>query len=281
MGQYVTTKKGCTFSIHDTPGERGTIIGSHGLTGNHKQLHYYQEALSGDYRFISYDLLGRGNSDAAPADSSIDTHADDLLDLIDTLEIEHPILLGYSMGAYISAIAASRLERTEALILLDGAGEADEATKKLVLPSLDRLKKTFSSPDHYAQEAKKLYTSLGIDWGSHMEEVVRYEIKEDGGAWRNKSDPDTIARDFESFYTFQAEDVLARVNCPVFLLTATGSLGDKGPLFKEEGYERTIESARNIRTAVTSANHYELVFNRQPKIIGELELFLSQKEVKS
>ncbi|VEF46815.1 alpha/beta hydrolase fold protein [Bacillus freudenreichii] len=280
MGQYVTTKKGHTFSIHETPGELGTIIGSHGLTGNHKQLHYYQEALS-DYRFISYDILGRGNSDAAPADSSIDTHADDLLDLIDTLEIEHPILLGYSMGAYISAIAASRLERTEALILLDGAGEADEATKKLVLPSLDRLKKTFASPDHYAQEAIKLYTSLGIDWGSHMEEVVRYEIKEDGGAWRNKSDPDTIARDFESFYTFQAEDVLARVNCPVFLLTATGSLGDKGPLFKEEGYARTKESARNIRTAMTSANHYELVFNRQPEIIGELESFLSQKEVKS
>ncbi|RST77205.1 alpha/beta hydrolase [Siminovitchia acidinfaciens] len=280
MGQYVTTKKGRTFYIHETPGEQGTIIGSHGLTGNHKQLRYYQEALSG-YRFISYDILGRGNSDTAPKDSSIDTHADDLLDLVDSLEIEHPILLGYSMGAYISAIAASRMERTEALILLDGAGEANEVTRQLVLPSLDRLKKTFASPDHYAQEAKKLYTSLGIDWGSHMEEVVRYEIKEDGGAWRNKSDPDTIARDFESFYTFQAEDVLARVNCPVFLLTAIGSLGDKGPLFKEEGYARTKETAGNIRTAMTSANHYELVFNPQPEINGQLDSFLSQKEVKS
>lgn len=280
MGQYVTTKKGRTFYIHETPEERGTIIGSHGLTGNHKQLHYYQKALS-DYRFISYDILGRGNSDPAPKDSSIDTHADDLLDLIDTLKIEHPILLGYSMGAYISAIAASRLDGAEALILLDGAGKADEATRKLVLPSLDRLKKTFASPDHYAQEAKKLYTGLGVDWGPHMEEVVRYEIKEDGGTWRNKSDPDTIARDFESFYTFQPEDVLAQIDCPVFLLTATGSLGDKGPLFKEEGYAETKEAAGNIWTAVTSPNHYELVFNRQPEIIGQLESFLSQKEVKS
>ena len=64
-----------------------------------------------------------------------------LLDLIATLEIERPILLGYSMGAYISAIAASRLANTESLILLDGAGLADESTRQLVLPSLERLKK--------------------------------------------------------------------------------------------------------------------------------------------
>ncbi|RST58784.1 alpha/beta hydrolase [Siminovitchia terrae] len=281
MGQYVTTNKGRTFYIHETPGEQGTIIGSHGLTGNHKQLHYYQEAFSGTYQFISYDILGRGNSEAAAGDSSIYTHADHLLDLIATLEIERPILLGYSMGAYISAIAASRLANTESLILLDGAGLADESTRQLVLPSLERLKKTYSNPDQYIEEAKKLYTRLNINWDQQMEEAVHYEIAKDERFWRNKSNLQTITRDFESFYTFQSANVLAHIACPVFLLISTGSIGDKGPLFQEEGYAQMKKQLSRLQTEVSPVNHYELVFNKQPKIFSQIQTFLSHKEVKS
>ncbi|MBD8005939.1 alpha/beta fold hydrolase [Bacillus norwichensis] len=281
MGQYITTNKGRNFYVHETPGEQGTIIGSHGLTGNHKQLQYYQEAFSGTYRFISYDILGRGNSGAAAETSSIETHADHLLDLIATLEIERPILLGYSMGAYISAIVASQLADTDGLILLDGAGQADESTKQLVLPSLERLKKTYSNPNQYVEEAKKLYTRLNIDWDQQMEEAVLYEIAKDEHFWRNKSNLQTITRDFESFYTFKSENVFAHIECPAFLLIATGSIGDQGPLFKEEGYAEIKKQLSRLQTEVTPVNHYELVFNKQPKIISQIEAFLSQKGVKS
>lgn len=280
MGQYVTTDKGRTFYIHDTPGDRGTIIGVHGLTGNHKQLHYYQEILvSAGYRFISYDLPGRGNSGPAPENSSIHSHAEHLLDLVRTLKIQKPILLGYSMGAYISAVAASRLPDTEALILLDGAGEADEDTRNLVLPSLGRLEKAYESPDQYAKEAESLYTGLGVDWGAHMEDVVRYEIREDDGVWRNKADAGTIKRDFDSFFDFRPEKVFPELRCPAFLLVATGSLGNKGPLFKEEGYDKTKELLPNVRTETSGVNHYELVFNRQPEINKQVQSFLSHKGV--
>lgn len=281
MGQYVTTNKGRTFYIHETPGEQGTIIGSHGLTGNHKQLQYYQEAFSGTYRFISYDILGRGNSGAATENSSIETHADHLLDLIATLEIERPILLGYSMGAYISAIAASRLADTDSLILLDGAGQADVSTSQLVLPSLERLKKTYSNPNQYVEEAKKLYTRLKIGWDQQMEEVALYEIAEGEHSWKNKSNLQTITSDFESFYTFQSENVFTRIACPTFLLIATGSIGNQGPLFKESGYAEIKKQLSRLQTEVTPVNHYELVFNKQPKIIRQIQAFLSHKGVKS
>ncbi|VEF46663.1 alpha/beta hydrolase fold protein [Bacillus freudenreichii] len=280
MGQYVTTDKGRTFYIHDTPGNRGTVIGVHGLTGNHKQLHYYQEVLaSAGYRFISYDLPGRGNSGPATEDSSINAHAQDLLDLIDTLSIQRPILLGYSMGAYISAVAASRLADPEALILLDGAGEADEDTENLVLPSLGRLVKAYESPDQYAKEAKSLYTGLGVHWNAHMEDVVRYEIREYDGVWRNKADAGTIRQDFDSFYDFRPEKVIPEVRCPVFLLIATGSLGNKGPLFKEEGYAKTKDLLSDVHAETSPVNHYELVFNRQPEINEQVQSFLSHKGV--
>ncbi|MFD1708956.1 alpha/beta fold hydrolase [Siminovitchia sediminis] len=280
MGQYVTTQKGRTLFIHDTAGDRGTIIGVHGLTGNHKQLHFYQEALAAaGYRFISYDLSGRGNSGPAPEDSSIFTHAADLLDLIDRLGIRRPIFLGYSMGAYISAVAASRRQDTEALILLDGAGKADEDTRNLVLPSLSRLEKTYESRDQYTGEAKSLYRRLGVEWGPHMEDAVSYEIRQEAGIWRNKAEISTVKRDFKSFYDFRPEDIFPEVRCPTLLLIATGSLGNKGPLFKEESYAGSKELLYNVWSETSPANHYELVFNRQPELNEKVQLFLAYKGV--
>src|SRR5690606_40509988 len=89
-------------------------------------MHYYAEQFKGEYRFIALDLRGRGNSAAADSDTSIFKHADDILGLIEELKIVNPILLGYSMGAFISAIVASRLKSVKALILLDGAAKASE-----------------------------------------------------------------------------------------------------------------------------------------------------------
>lgn len=278
MKKYITTAKGHTFYIHETSGEKGTIIGSHGLTGNYKQLHYYQTALSDAYQFISYDLLGRGNSSAAPLETSIETHADALVDLIQSLRIQNPILLGYSMGAYISALVASRLPNVQGLILLDGGGAADDDTRNLVLPSLGRLQKTFNSPEQYAKEMKELYTGLNVNWNQHLEEVVHYEIEEQGSGWRSKSNAERIRQDFESFYQYPSEKVFSAIQCPIFLVVSTGGLGNKGPLFKKEGYAQVQQSASQIRTVVTPVNHYELVFNQQPEISKEIAGFLSQLE---
>lgn len=274
MRKYITTNNGHTFYINETLGERGTIIGSHGLTGNYKQLYYYQTAFSDSYQFISYDILGRGNSSAASLESSIETHADALVDLIQSLNIKNPILLGYSMGAYISALVASRLKDVKGLILLDGGGVADEDTRNLVLPSLDRLQKTFNSPEHYAREMMELYRGLKVNWNRHLEEVVHYEIKENSSGWSSKSNAELIRQDFESFYRFNSEKVFSNIQCPIFLVVSTGGLGNKGPLFKKEGYEQAQKTAPHIRTAVTPVNHYELVFNQQPEIIKEIEGFL-------
>src|SRR5690625_6337800 len=103
LDNYITTEGGYTFYVRDTPGEQGTIVAVHGLTGNHKQFYHFQKSLAGKYRFISYDIRGRGKSDSASSETSIFTHAEDLVKLIETLNIKRPILMGYSMGAYICA----------------------------------------------------------------------------------------------------------------------------------------------------------------------------------
>ncbi|WP_158735944.1 alpha/beta fold hydrolase [Alteribacillus sp. YIM 98480] len=282
MGEYLTTKSGRTLYIHDTPGgDRGTIIAAHGLTGNHKQLHYYQEAFLENYRFISYDILGRGNSDKADPDTSIYTHTDDFIDLIKTLKIERPILMGYSMGAYICAITASRLSNVEALILLDGAGEANETTRDLVIPSLSRLEKSYSSQEAYVKETKNLYQNLNIHWDSKLEEIARYEVKQDGSQWTHKSDYALTKQDFESLYSFDPRTVCSSISCETLLIIAAGAMKNNKALFKEEAFNDTKKHISRLQTERTPVNHYELVFNKQPKVLEHIQHFLANGGVKS
>ncbi len=270
------TKQGRTFHIHDTPGSKGTIIAVHGLTGNYKQMVYYQKAFYGEYRFISYDLRGRGNSDPADQETSILTHADDLMDLIDTLDIEDPILMGYSMGGYICAIVASHLPNLAGLILLDGAGEVDHSQRELIIPSLNRLKKTYASPEDYVNTTKAIYENLGIDWNQTLDEIARYEIKknESNINWIHKSDSHFIEQDFESFYSFDSENTGPSISCPTLLIIATGKMGDQPSLFNDQSYMNIKQLIPNIHSECTEANHYTLVFNQQPDIIQHIGDFL-------
>ena len=71
MELYKVEVNGNEIQVADYPGEKGTIIAIHGLTGTHKNMHYYAEQFKGEYRFISLDLRGRGNSAAADSDTSI------------------------------------------------------------------------------------------------------------------------------------------------------------------------------------------------------------------
>lgn len=280
MGHYLKTKRDRTFYIHDTAGTKGTIIAVHGLTGNHKQFMHYQEVLSDDYRFISYDLLGRGNSGPALPDTSIFTHAEDLADLIEALHINELILMGYSMGAYICAIAAATQKKIKpkALILLDGAGDADDTVRKLVLPSLNRMKKAYPSKESYAREMKELYTKLNVDWNERLKELVQYELKQTNGNWMHKSDAGLIEQDFESFYDFKPE-VFERISCAVFLLIATGGIGENRSLFSEESYAAMKKRIRNLHTERSTQNHYEIVLKKQPAVTEQIKEFLSLEEI--
>lgn len=280
MKKYIKTKNGRTFCVNETFGENGTIIAAHGLTGNHKQFYHFQKALEGKYRFISYDILGRGNSDEALEGTSIFTHAEDLIDLIETLEIEQPILMGYSMGAYICSIVASQLSQIKKLILLDGAGRADETTRQLVLPSLGRLSKVYASPEEYTAEVGTLYQNLKVHWNETLEEIVQYDIKKIEEGWTHKSNRDLIEKDFNSFYQFEPKRTLPKITAKTLLFIARGKIGDVAPLFQEEGYEETRKHISTVETKYTDVNHYELVFNEQFKIVEEIEEFLDRRGVK-
>lgn len=276
MEFYKKTINGKTIQIADYPGEKGPIIAIHGLTGTHKNMHYYAERFKGEYRFIAVDLRGRGNSDPTDKEPSIFNHGDDIIQLIQALQLEQPILLAHSMGAFISAYVASKIQSIKAVILLDGAAEMSNHQRAIVKPSLGRLSKKYDSKEQYVNEIKEIYNRLGITWNETLQDAVEYEVAQKGTHWENKSEEAAILADFESFYTFHHEEILPNIECPVLLVYAEGDIGTMPPLFYLKDYDKTKKYTRHLETFVSDCNHYTMVFENRDDINKAIDSFLKE-----
>jgi pimeloyl-ACP methyl ester carboxylesterase len=82
------------------------VVLSHGVFGNLEYFASLASRLADEYRVVSYDLRGHGQSGSGP--SSLRDHGDDLLALIEQLELDRPFLVGVSYGAFVALEVASR-----------------------------------------------------------------------------------------------------------------------------------------------------------------------------
>lgn len=271
---YIKEINGCQFQIADYAGEKETIIAIHGLTGTHRNMHYYAQALKSEHRVIAVDLRGRGNSSGLSSNPSILNHAADIIDLIKELNIKNPILMGHSMGAFISAIVASKLASVKGLILLDGAAEMSKHQRDIVKPSLGRLTERFVSKDAYVENVKALYERLGVTWTPALQSIVEYEVHQVDNRWQHKSAGEGILEDFESFYIFHPKEVMPEIDCQTLLVYARGEIGPFPPLFLESDYELTKRYTKDLTTVISNCNHYTMVFEKREEIIRVIRGFL-------
>lgn len=265
------------IQVIDYPGKKGTIVAIHGIAATHKSLQYFIDVLAGDYRVVTLDIPGRGKSEAPLAPSSIFRQAETLIKLIKELQIEEPILLGHSMGAYIAALIASQLEDAKALILLDGAAEMSERQAEILEPLLSRLGQRYSSKEAYVEELKTIFSYMDIPWDETLQALAEYEVIEEDGTWRQSIDIDTLRADGESLYHFDPEKVMGRVKCPVLLVHAEGPVGDD-PLFYLDDFALIREHTHNLEIFSAGCNHYTMILEECEDLNSTILSFLNRIE---
>ncbi|MBE0570556.1 MAG: alpha/beta fold hydrolase [Ignavibacteriaceae bacterium] len=112
--------------------ESKTIIFVHGFPFDHTMWQTQIDEFSKDYKCVSYDIRGLGESPAGNGQFTMESFVDDLETILDELKLNRPILCGLSMGGYISLRALERMqEKFSAAILCDTRSEADNNEGKL------------------------------------------------------------------------------------------------------------------------------------------------------
>lgn len=250
-------------------GKGKPILCIHGLTANCRFWDCLASALSPRHRVIAMDLRGRGLSDKPPTGYSIERHCKDILTLMDDQGLERPVLMGHSLGAFISLVfAAKHPQKASRLILVDGGGKLSETQMAKVFtgikPSLDRLGQVFPSFEAYLMNMKQaLYLQ---PWNSYMETYFRYEVEEVEGGVRSRVHPKHIEEEAINLKKEDSTQFYSKVTCPTLILRATkGMLAEDDLVLPEDVAERMVKEFPHAELLeLEGVNHYTILFQPNP-----------------
>lgn len=268
---------GIKIQLAEWAGDGSTVLCVHGITANCRCWDNMARALAPTHRVLAMDLRGRGKSDRPPSGYSISHHCEDIRCLLDDLDLEKAVLMGHSLGAFITlAFSATYPERVERLVLVDGGGKLSQDQMARVFqgikPSLDRLGKVFPSREDYVNNIKQ--APFLQPWLPILDTYYHYEIEEVDGGVRSGILPEHIQEEAENLGKVDAGDFYEKVSCPVLILRATrGLLSEDDILLPEEVVERMVREIPGARRYdVQGANHYMIVFQEfeeRDKVVKE------------
>lgn len=256
---------GVEIQLAEWEGQGKTVICVHGLTANCRCWDVIAGAITPVNRMIAMDLRGRGLSGKPATGYSIEHHCRDILAVVDDLGLERVVIMGHSLGAFISLIfGALHPERVDRIILVDGGGKLSETQREKVFagikPSLDRLGKVFPSFEDYLALMKG--APFLKPWTSALDTYYEYEIEAVKGGIRSRIKPEHIQEEALNLAKVDVSQFYKKIVCPVLILRATeGLLAPDDILLPEEVVKKLVREIPNARRVdLEGTNHYFIVF---------------------
>ena len=256
---------GIEIQLAQWEGEEKAILCIHGITANCRCWDVIADALRPSHKVLAMDLRGRGLSGAPSTGYSMEHHCRDILAVLNDLGLEQVVLMGHSLGAFISLVFGAKYpERVDRIILVDGGGKLSEDQLVKVFagikPSLDRLGKVLPSFEAYLDLMKE--APFLKNWSQALETYYQYEVEEVAGGVRTRINPVHIEEERINLGKVDISQFYGEISCPVLILRATeGMLAWDDLLLPEDVTERMVrEIANATRVDVDGTNHYTIVF---------------------
>jgi pimeloyl-ACP methyl ester carboxylesterase len=241
------------------------VLCVHGITANCRCWVTLAEALVPEYHVMAMDLRGRGQSDKPPQGYSLDYHVRDINCLLDDLGIDRVVIVGHSLGAFIGLVFAAQYpERTDRLILVDGAGDLSQEQFEAVFDgikgALDRLGQVFASAEDYLNKMKE--APYIHPWLPVTEMYYRYELEEVDDGVRTNIDPVHIQEEAANVRQVDCRPFYPQMKSKVLILRApNGLISQKDLLLPDDVIDRMMQEIPDVRRFdVEGTNHYGIVF---------------------
>ncbi|MBK5209194.1 MAG: alpha/beta hydrolase [Flavobacteriaceae bacterium] len=242
------------------------VILLHGLSANANSFESYM-ALIDNFRVISVDLRGRGLSDKPNGDYSIQSHAKDIIDMMDVLKIDKAILAGHSFGGLLSIYLAVHFSnRVLKIILIDVAAKMHPKVREMVTPSMSRLKKTWKSYDEYMINMKKAPFLKG-EWLPEMESFYKADCKETENGIEPRSNFEDMQQAIEAVLNpdIHWEELITQIKQPSIVINGNEPFVDNLVLVSKENALETVEMIQNCTYVEVAGNHVTMLFGKGAK----------------
>jgi len=271
------------LTVGEPSGSAPVVVAVHGITANGLSWQcvadeLYRRRGPGSVRFLAPDLRGRANSRMVPGPYGLGTHANDLVAMADVFGVR-PVLVGHSMGAFISALMGARHpDRVSGVVLVDGGVafppptgvDIDAVLQAVIGPAMARLSMRFPTPEAYV-EFWMAHPAVGPALtGPQAPELRRYLVHDlvpadDGtGGWVSSCRLEAVRADGADVLsdpeTHAATRKAVASGVPVELVWAARGLMDEPQGLYDEGRITALDLPPDIRvTAVPDANHYTVI----------------------
>jgi 3-oxoadipate enol-lactonase len=126
MGKGLARVRGIEMAYDDTGGDGPALVLLHGFPFDRSMWRGQAEALGGEFRVVSPDLRGLGETSHGEGVLTVEAMAEDVAALLDELGVGRFVLGGLSMGGYVVFEFFRKFsERVRALVLADTRPQAD------------------------------------------------------------------------------------------------------------------------------------------------------------
>jgi len=212
----------------------------------------------GEYDMHVLTLAGFAGSPTTTADPYLPTVRDAIIQYIRDNRLDHPVIIGHSLGGLMSLwIASTSPELIGPVVAVDG------------VPFLTALGDTTMTAARAGARAGMMRTAMGgmssDGLAAQTRMAMMQQVKDTawhakGARWGAASDPDVAGRAIAEMLTTDIRPDVGRIRTPVLMLMAGNGLNPEqqaATLVRYEGQLRTVKDARVV--AASNALHFIMI----------------------
>lgn len=237
--------------------EQAALVLIHGLFGNSDNLSVIRRAFEQQRMVVSIDLPNHGKS-LRTDQFNFDDYAERVIELLDSLELKHCVLVGHSLGGKVSMLVAKkRPEIISQLVIMDIAPIPYPARHHNVFNGLNNVDLTTLSS---RSEAKVKLAEHVIDPGTQAF-LLKSLYQDDQQQWQWRFNLPLIVRDYELLSDWTESGLC--YNGPTLFLK-----GAESDYIKAEHQATIKQQFPNASAKIVQAGHW--LHAQKPQVVNAL-----------